>query len=318
MFFTSCKHANTSHCTEPLANVYPNYFRQTKTEFFTRESLTNHHVVYLGGQFAFERSLIDSYTCQLISSGNSWKKFVDALNLCAYNSDVTSTKIDWRKKLAMIFLKYKLIEFDLCIGSTLISIPSSARDFDQWTWEQYPRLLSSFIYLWSNHRSLIGPCDKNCSQAIIVDGHQKYRRRVCAAKRVHISTEEFGSLTVGCCRTPNFRSKFCNLHQKLEEQTTSTQLSTKDARKNRSKPRKLPFKRYRQKGFGATNCRTMKQRPDSYIQRCSRSFGVLAAVTNCKIVLTFAEIFRSETIREIISLLCSTIRGRRDERPIEE
>lgn len=218
----------------------------------------------------------------------------------------------------MVFLKYKLIEFDLCIGSTLISIPSSARDFDQWAWDQYPRLLSSFIYLWSNHRSLIGPCDKNCSQAIIIDGHQKCRRRVCAAKRVDVSTEEFISLTVGCCWTPSFRSKFCNLHQKLEDQTGSAQLSTKESREKRSKLLKLPFKRYRKNGFGATNCRTMKQRSDGYVQRCSRSFGVLAAVTNCKIVLTFAEIFWSETIREIISLLCSTIRGRWDERHDDE
>ncbi|CAF4718727.1 unnamed protein product, partial [Rotaria magnacalcarata] len=66
--------------------------------------------------------------------------------------------------------------------------------------------------------------------------------------------------------------------------------------------------RYRQHGFGATNCRTIKQRSESYIKRCSRSFGVLAGVTNCKIVITFSEIFRSETLREIISLLCSTIR----------
>ncbi|CAF3306031.1 unnamed protein product [Rotaria socialis] len=67
--------------------------------------------------------------------------------------------------------------------------------------------------------------------------------------------------------------------------------------------------RYRQQGFGATNCRTIKQCSESYIKRCNRSFGILAGVTNCKIVITFSEIFRSETLREIISLLCSTIRA---------
>ena len=172
MFFTSCKHLNTSFSSEPVANTYPNCFRQSKTDFFTQTSLTNHDVVYLGGQFAFECALIDSYTCQLISSGNSWKKFVDAINLCAFNSNVTDTKVDWRKRLVMVFMQYKWIEFDWCIGSTMVSIPSSARDFDKWAWDQYPRFLSSFIYLWSNH----------CSQTIIIDGHQKCRRRVCGAK----------------------------------------------------------------------------------------------------------------------------------------
>lgn len=37
-------------------------------------------------------------------------------------------------------------------------------------------------------------------------------------------------------------------------------------------------------------------------ERCSRSFGILA--------MMFSEIFRSETLHEIISLLCSTIRGK--------
>ncbi|CAF4546184.1 unnamed protein product, partial [Rotaria socialis] len=160
------------------------------------------------------------------------------------------------------------------------------------------------------HKTLIKSCGSECTQAIIIDGHQKCRRRICRAKHVQVSTEEFDSLTVGCCRTPCLGSRFCKLHQHLDEDNTLPVSLNKEAINNKRKTMKKMFMgRYRQRGFGATNCRTIKERSATYIERCNRSFGILAGVTNCKIVITFSEIFRSETLREIISLLCSTIRA---------
>lgn len=63
------------------------------------------------------------------------------------------------------------------------------------------------------------------------------------------------------------------------------------------------------KNFNATGCRTSKARADSYIRKCARSFGVIAAVTNCGIVTTFGEIFRTETLKEILQLLTNSIKG---------
>jgi hypothetical protein len=294
----------------PIIHVYPNYFRQGAINTFTSKSLQNDDMVYLGGGQVFERALIENYTCQLLSKASSWQKFVDGLNLGAFNSNLADTKVEWRKKLAMAFIKFKIIEFDLSIGSSVVSTPSSACQFDEWMWNQFPRLLSSFVYLWSNHKTLIGPCASNCSQCIVIDGHQKCRRRICRAKHVQVSTEEFTSLTVGCCRTPRLRSHFCDLHQNLDEKNnTTTTLTKQQPNKTRKIIQKMVRRKNRQPGFDATNCRTIKERSKKYIERCSRSFGFLAAVTNCKIVVTFSEIFRSETLREIISLLCSTIRG---------
>lgn len=308
----SCRHANTAFDIDPVVYVYPNYFRQGQMNTFTFKSLQSYDMVYLGGRQVFERSLIESYTCQLLSNASSWQKFVDGLNLVAFNSNLTEVKMEWRKKLAAAFLKYKIIEFELSIGSSTVSMPSTASEFDEWIWNQFPRLLTSFVYLWSNHKTLIGPCAMNCTQCIIIDGHQKCRRRICRAKHVQVSTEEFTSLTVGCCRTPRLGSHFCDLHQDLNDNNDPTTTPTKQRpKKRRMMMKKFLQKKYRQHGFGATNCRTMKEQPQKYIERCSRSFGILAAVTNCKIVLTFSEIFRSETLREIISLLCSTIRGKK-------
>ncbi|CAF3306039.1 unnamed protein product [Rotaria socialis] len=178
---------------------------------FTTESLQKYDTVYLGGQHAFGRALIENYTCQLISRASSWQKFVDGLNLGAFDSNLTDTKSN--------------LTFVLDISS--VSIPSSAREFGIWMWDQYPRLLSLFVYLWSNHKTLIKSCGSNFSQCIVIDGHQKCRRRVCRAKNVQVSTEEFESLTVVCCRTPSLGSRFCELHQVLDEKNVTAEPMTK-------------------------------------------------------------------------------------------
>ncbi|CAF2115769.1 unnamed protein product [Rotaria magnacalcarata] len=130
VFFVSCKHTNTSFYMHPIAYVYPNFFRQKNMITFTSESLQKYDTIYLGSKYAFERALIENYTCQLISSASSWQKFVDGLNLGAFNASLIETKVDWRKRLAMAFIKYKIVEFDLSIGTSTVSIPSSAEEFD--------------------------------------------------------------------------------------------------------------------------------------------------------------------------------------------
>ncbi len=124
-----------------------------------------------------------------------------------------------------------------------------------------------------------------------------------------ISTEEFNSLTVGCCRTSLIGSHFCDFYQNLYEKNDTTSISTNQKLNKTRKLIKKITRKYQQRGFGATNYRTIKERSEKYVEKCSRSFGILAVVTNCKIIVAFSEIFRSETLREIISLLCSTIRG---------
>ena len=196
------------------------------------------------------------------------------------------------------------------MGSLVVNVPSSVRAYDEWSWETLPSRLSSFFYLWSNHRSLIGACGPDCSRCIVMDGHQKCRRRVCRAKQVTVTTEEFESLKIGCCRTPLRGSQYCSLH--VNQDSANDISSSLIDRSNHISSSRLNYAEWRRRtrtGLDATNCRTRKSKSDSYVNRCSRSFGVIAGVTNCKIVITFSELFRSETLREILSLLFSTVRG---------
>jgi hypothetical protein len=182
---------NTRFSAHPCVIVYPNFFRQDKTDIYSSDSLQSGKIVYLGGEQAFERALIESFTCHLLTGANSWQKFVDGLNLGAFNANLVESKAEWRKILSQAFMKYKTIEFDLSIGTHNVRVPNSLCQFDDWAWKEFPRLMSSFVYLWSNHKRLIGSCGSNCSQCIVIDGHQKCRRRVCRAKQVEVSTEEF-------------------------------------------------------------------------------------------------------------------------------
>lgn len=193
--------------------MYPNFVRQGKSDIWNSRSLNNGDCIYLGGKHAFERSLLEGYTCQLVGSPNSWNKAVDGWNLEAFNSSTDVKRTNWQLRLSLAFMKYKIIQFDLCIGSELVSIPCAVRDFDKWAWETFPHRLTSFVYLWSNHKSLIGPCQSDCSRCIIMDGHKKCRRTVCRSKQVEVSTEEFESLKIGCCRTPIRGSHYCEIHQ---------------------------------------------------------------------------------------------------------
>ncbi|CAF4653683.1 unnamed protein product [Rotaria magnacalcarata] len=120
------------------------------------------------------------------------------------------------------------------------SCPTCYQNFNEWAWYQFPRLLSCFIYLWTNNRAIIEPCDKHCSQCLIVDGHQKCRRRICAFKDVQVNTEEMSNLVIGCCRTPATASRYCTLHDIRTTTENLHQSETRIRRKN------LPRKKFHQ------------------------------------------------------------------------
>ncbi|CAF1503676.1 unnamed protein product, partial [Adineta steineri] len=316
VYYLRCVHANNSNeeIAEPIL-IYPNYTQQKNMKKFTTESIQHGPYVYLGGDYACERQLIERYTSDLVSTPHSWQKQIDSLNLLAFNTNQYQVvKMNMRRFAQMLYI-FKIIEMDFCLGGSIVIIPKEIDQFNLWAWSQYPRLLSRFIYLWSNHKTLIGPCkipNDNCTSCFTIDGHQKARRRVCRTKHVDYLSSDFTKpLVIGCWRTPIRHSLHCEIHQNYR---SSTEVATVTSTNKRHNLRKRKLKRQRdwhpKKNifFGATNCNTNKSKSESYVNKCSRSFGLLAMVSNCKIIVSYAEIFRSETLREIVQLLLNTIR----------
>lgn len=317
VYYLRCIHPNSSHkqIDDPIF-IYPNHIQQNNIKKYTSTSIQHGDYVYLGGEYACERRLIERYICDLISTPHSWQKQVDSLNIFAFNTDQFQTTPINIRRFSQIVYTYKIIEMDLCLGSIDVTIPREIDQFDSWAWSEYPRLVSRFIYLWSNHKTLIGPCkmtNNNCSSCFTIDGHQKARRRVCRLKQVDYKSSDFTEpLVVGCWKTPIRYSLYCEDHQHSQssiQAPTATSRSRKHKTHRRKLKRKSNWHPKKNTFFGATNCNTNKARSDSYVNKCSRSFGLLAMVTNCKIIISYAEIFRSETLREIVQLILNTIRS---------
>ncbi len=168
------------------------------------------------------------------------------------------------------------------------------------------------IYLWTNHRSLIGPRSDHCSKCLVVDGHQKARRHICAFKGVKVNIEEMSNVVIGCCRIPIVLSHYCELHNTLESTKVPNQIERVYRRE--SVARKISYKHYdksckNDKHLNATGCRTLKVRSDHYLKKCRRSFGLIALVSNCRIITSFSELYRSQTLKEIINLFAVTYRS---------
>jgi hypothetical protein len=78
--------------------------------------------------------------------------------------------------------------------------------FDRWYME--------FVQFWSNHHSLKS-CTTKCTQAIIIDGHMKLKRRLCYNQTLSLVPPRpfeliFDNITVGCSETPGYKSKLCH------------------------------------------------------------------------------------------------------------
>ncbi|CAF4143071.1 unnamed protein product [Rotaria magnacalcarata] len=312
----------TFHCHQNHSNylcnndnssimIYPNFSRINNRNIYTHNSLYHGNYIYLGGDVAIERSVIDKYTAQIIHHDFSIIGIAASMNQEAFNLGYYQLAPIERRLLSNILHAYLIIQIDLSMGYASVSVPCSLEDFSQWAWEEFPRLLTCFIYLWANHRTLIGSCGEHCSKCLVVDGHQKSRRRICAFKDVKVETEEMKELLIGCCRTPVRWSRFCSLHNKETLFTANKQSKPNSQKKkiNQKFIRYFSKKSHKKNGhLNVTGCRTIKERSDLYVQKCTRSLGIIALVSNCRIITSFSELYRSETIREIINLFAITIR----------
>lgn len=310
-----CNHRNsTAHRLEPSVILYPNFVLQNGSHIYSHESLHHGDFVYVGGDVAVERKMVEKFSAEVIHHGASIHCWVKSLNQEAMNQAHPQLNRVDAHALSGIMYRYLFIQMNLCVGRTTVCTPSNMAEYDMWAWSEFPRMLSCFTHLWMNHADIIGPCDDNCSKCIVVDGHQKARRRICAHKNVSVNTAELKHLVIGCCRTPAAGNRYCVLHMSQEETNATTSIgSTKNScrRRNQSmRDVKRGRKLTKRNGLNATGCRTGKERAEEYRQKCARSFGLIALVYNCKVISGFAELFRSETLKEIIHLFCACIRGK--------
>ena len=313
MLCVACDHAcNVEHIGTASVVIYGNFFESNGRRIYSHESLHAGDFIYVGGDVAIERGLLDRFTAQFIHHDLSIHAMVSTLNQEAFNTNQAQlSKVD-PHALSFVLYSYLYILLDLSMGNSKVETPLHVDEFDAWAWSQFPRLLSAFTYLWMNHETLVGRCHDLCSRCIVVDGNQKIRRRICGHKDVRVNTCEMQDIVIGCCRTPISGSRYCGIHQEIST-TMPERLPSSDRRQPKARPhprsrRQLMCRKYNN-FLDATSCRTKKERSDQYVRSCHRSFGFIALVFNCRVIACFSELFRSETLREIINLFVASVEG---------
>ncbi|CAF3562642.1 unnamed protein product [Rotaria socialis] len=313
-----CNHlSSNTHRGVPLVVMYSNFVLHEDRHMYSHESLHCGPYVYIGGDVAIERAIINKFTAEFIHLTSSIHGLVNSLNQEAFNNAQSQLGNVDPHTLSSIFYRYLYIQTYISMGIKSVCAPANMGDYDLWAWKEFPRLLSCFTYLWMNHDQIVGPCNDQCSKCIVVDGHKKCRRRICGFKDVRIDTEEIKQIVIGCCRTPGSNSRYCDAHidvvcenNMVEEKNVIAPKRSLRVKQQAVKGRKKGRKKKEIDKLNAIGCGTTKQRSDNYVTKCNRSFGLIALVYNCKIITCFSELYRSETLKEIINLFCGCIKGK--------
>ncbi len=103
------------------------------------------------------------------------------------------------------------------------------------------RIEKAFLLKWTGPYHLANHHHKYCASCIVIDGHFKIKRSVCAyTHEQYIESEELGHVETGCPNTPKLRSYYCEEHDKLaierepesEEVNTSSQAESHSISEN--------------------------------------------------------------------------------------
>ena len=147
-------------------------------------------------------------------------------------------------------------------------------------------------------------CKGNCSATLVIDGHQKATRRVCAVKNISIPSVDgsIRDIKVGCSATLAFKRKKCREHL-LANEKENNELHHSNTHLSR-KRYYLKRKRGAQVVRFSLRCKTLKSLLNKRILH--RASDVIAAVYNCGFICSLYELFGCESVRQVYNFLLYT------------
>ncbi|CAF1154762.1 unnamed protein product [Adineta ricciae] len=313
--YYSCTHENSNKHEQPATEYYPNFIKSFHEKIITKELFNNTEYFYIGGDSIFAKKIFTQFETLLVTSHTNFQGFTEAYNLL-HNYEQNDRRFAERRIFSQVWMIYQVINFAFFMGYEQISLPITMdrQQNDSFFYSIYDSLYTLFVRFWLNH-SEHKPCSLNCSRALVVDGNQKLRRRICLDKSKTISTAEMSSINIGCDKTPVYKSLYCSEH--LPQSQSRRNINDRHLTKNQIHATKAKNKlKIHKKHLRSErnfiqheliSCSTLKEMPNQYIDKCVRSFGIIVYVTNCNVTVAFNEIFRSETIKEILNGLISIV-----------
>ncbi len=121
-----------------------------------------------------------------------------------------------RRRLAETWYRCKLITWIGVLG-LLDKTPLNLKgiNFDACVLQHLPKIESAFLQKWTGSYHLSNHFHDFCAACIVIDGHFKIKRSVCAyTYEQHIESEELGPVKTGCPNTPKLHSYYCEDHDK--------------------------------------------------------------------------------------------------------
>ena len=119
------------------------------------------------------------------------------------------------------------------------------------------------------------------------------------------------NVVIGCCRIPIISSHYCELHNTLESTKVPNQIERVYRRE--SIARKLSYKHYdKSSKMISIECNRLSHFESSIrslFEKMPQIICLIALVSNCHIITSFSELYRSQTLKGIINLFTVTYRG---------
>ena len=254
-------------------------------------------VVVLFSNIGYEKNILHQLDADILFKHCGFSNFANAYNFMCRRNGVKNQRPMDRVHIEKTWFFWSLGHFfrELNIH---IQLPSET-DFQSTLLKIQSDVKRVFTQKWGpkTHETY---CGSNCSATIVLDGHQKATRRVCAVKNLNIPCEDgsLASVKVGCSSTPAFRSKKCTVH-------TSTD-NNNDAESEHDIPKpKRQYTLRNRTNHRPTNfslrCKTLKSL--QYKKILHRTSGIIAAAYNCGFICSLFELFGCESISQVYNFL---------------
>ncbi|CAF1120798.1 unnamed protein product [Didymodactylos carnosus] len=244
-------------------------------------------IICLFSNIAYDVKLLHRLDNDILFKYCGFSNYTNAYNMYCEAAGIVNHKLMDRFHVERTWFLWRLCRF---FGKDVKTKVPVEKDFDKEILSLQRDCLDLFIRRWSSKRHQ-SYCNEDCCKLLVLDGHQKATRRVCAYKIGTIPSEELGAIKVGCPHLPAYKNTYCSEHIGFKPPPEP------------SKERKL---------YNLRNptqqliCRTLKS--DNPNIPSHRSAGIVAAVYNCGYICAVDELYGSESLSQVYNFLVNIVK----------
>ncbi|CAM4800506.1 unnamed protein product [Rotaria magnacalcarata] len=284
-------------CSKCSCKYFYNYYIRPDGQ----KMLTIHpddEVFIVFSNYGYEKRLLMQIDSDILFKHCGFSNYANAFNHLNYKFEKKDEELMDRFHLQKTWFIWRLGNF--CIRENFRILVPDQQDFQTMLLELLPFVKRWFTENWGK-RDYHAFCEGNYSSTIVLDGHQKATRRVCAIKNISVPSYDgaIRDVKVGCSATPVFKSKNCQEHLLSNDNRNGepvlSNVRLPRTRRNVRSQRELGSFQFN------LRCKTLKSLQYKRILR--RTSGIIAAAYNCGFICSLSELFGCESISQVYNFL---------------